>query len=230
MTTEANNSDPRVSEAYRSGATETTTPELDEAILKMAASATPTRYGLARGWLRPLAWAATIGLSLAFILEISQYQDVPVTSEPMLEKVEQRVMSDDKAVAPRDADVVSRKLNKHSDASSSAKALAPRAESAAPAAVDSAVRRQDFALDDASPVRETEEQMRMRSSEVRLTAAPAEKKELAEHCNDDARTAAESWYACVEYLNNEGLKDAARQELDALLIEFPDFREPDMDR
>ena len=72
MTTEANNSDPRVSEAYRSSATETTPPELDETILKMAANRAPTRYGLARGWLRSLAWAATIGLSQAFKLEISQ--------------------------------------------------------------------------------------------------------------------------------------------------------------
>jgi hypothetical protein len=209
MTTEANNSDPRVSEAYRSSATETTPPELDETILKMAANSAPTRYGLARGWLRPLAWAATIGLSLAFILEISQYQNVTVLSDPIPEKVEQRV---------------------NTGASSAAKALPPRAEKAAPAAMDSAPQRQSFASDGASPVTESEERVRMRASETRLTASPAEKKALAEHCDDNARTTAESWYTCVADLKAKGLNDAARKELDALLIEFPDFREPDMDR
>ena len=230
MTTEANNSDPRVSEAYRSSATETTPPELDETILKMAANRAPTRYGLARGWLRSLAWAATIGLSLAFILEISQYQDVTVLSDPITEKVEQRVTSDNTAVAPEDADVVSRKLNKHTGASSAAKALPPRAEKAAPAAMDSAPQRQSFASDGANLVTESEGQVRMRASEARLTASPAEKKALAEHCDDDARTTAESWYTCVEDLKAKGLNDAARKELDALLIEFPDYRQPDMDR
>ena len=151
-------------------------------------------------------------------------------SDPITEKVEQRVTSDYKAVAPEDADVVSRKLNKHTGASSAAKALPPRAEKAAPAAMDSAPQRQSFASDGASLVTESEEQVRMRASEARLTASPAEKKALAEHCDDDARTTAESWYTCVEDLKAKGLNDAARKELDALLIEFPDFREPDMDR
>ena len=230
MTTETNNSDSRVSEAYRSSATEKTPPELDETILKMAASGAPTRYGLARGWLRPLAWAATIGLSLAFILEISQYQNETVVSDPIPESVDQRVMSDDAAVAREDADVVSRKRSKHTGASSPSKALTPRAENAAPAAMDSAPQRQGFVSDGDSLVTEAEEQVRIPASEARLTASPAPKKELAEHCDDYARTTAESWYACVEDLNEKGLKDAARQELDALLIEFPDFREPDMDR
>ncbi|MDH3821468.1 MAG: hypothetical protein OEU59_10125, partial [Gammaproteobacteria bacterium] len=85
MTTETNNSDTRVSEAYRALATETTPPELDDTILKMAASNVPTRYARVRGWLRPVAWAATIGLSLAFILEISRYQDIPVAPAPVIE-------------------------------------------------------------------------------------------------------------------------------------------------
>ena len=73
MTTESNHNDPRVSEAYQGLATETTPPELDHKILAMAAQARP-RYGLARAWISPVAWAATIGLSLAIVLEISQLQ------------------------------------------------------------------------------------------------------------------------------------------------------------
>ena len=230
MTTEANNNDSRVSKTYRNIATETTPPELDETILKIAAGNAPTRYGVARGWLRPLAWAATIGLSLAFILEISQYQNIPAVSDPLTEKVQQRAMSDDMAVAPGDADVVSRKLNKHTGVSAPAKAQAARAESAAPAAIGSAPKKQGFPSDSEGVVREIQEQVGMRASQARLTASPAEKRELTQHCDDDARTTAESWYACVEELKDEGMTDAATRELDALLIEFPGFREPDMDR
>jgi len=200
MTTETNNSDTRVSEAYRALATETTPPELDDTILKMAASNVPTRYARVRGWLRPVAWAATIGLSLAFILEISRYQDIPVAPAPVIEKVEVRAISHDAAVTSTDEDIVSRKLNKHADAPAAGKALAPSADSAMPAAMESAAQRLDVA------------------------------KEQAEHCDAAARATAESWYSCVEGLKEDGLADAARQELDALLLEFPDFRKPDQDR
>ena len=230
MTTETNNSDTRVSEAYRALATETTPQELDDTILKMAASNVPTRYALVRGWLRPLAWAATIGLSLAFILEISRYQDMPVAPAPVMENVQMRAISPDTALNSNDEDIASRKLNKHADAPIAGKAVAPSADSAMPAAMESAVQRLDIATDGAGILPEAEETMRLRASQARPVASPAEKKEQAEHCDAAARAAAESWYSCVEGLRENGLADAARQELDALLIEFPDFRVPERDR
>ena len=230
MSTETNNGDTRVSEAYRALATETTPQELDDTILKMAASNVPTRYALVRGWLRPLAWAATIGLSLAFILEISRYQDMPVAPAPVMENVQMRAISPDTTLNSNDEDIASRKLNKHADAPIAGKAVAPSADSAMPAAMESAVQRLDIATDGAGTLPETEETLRLRASQTRPAASPAEKKEQAEHCDATARAAAESWYSCVEGLRENGLADAARQELDALLIEFPDFREPERDR
>ena len=228
MTTEANISDPRVSDAYRGIDPETTPPELDETILKMAAGNVPTRYGLSRRWLRPVAWAATIGLSLAFILEISQYTDVPVTRQPAANIVEERVMSDDVAAKLQDEDIASRKLNKRTDAP--AKALVPNTGGATPAAMESATLEHEVEADSMGLLQEAEEQMRMRASEAQPAALRAEKKERAQHCDTTARATAESWHACIEDLRDAGLADAARQELDALLIEFPDFREPDLDR
>lgn len=75
MTTERDNQ--TVSDAYRDIATQTTPAELDDRVLKLAADAVPSRYGLARAWVRPLAWAATIALSLALVLEISRVDDAP---------------------------------------------------------------------------------------------------------------------------------------------------------
>jgi len=230
MSTETNNSDTRVSEAYRALATETTPHELDDTILKMAANNVPTRYALVRGWLRPVAWAATIGLSLAFILDISRYQDNPVAPAPVTEKVERRAISQDAAVITTDEDIVSRKVNKYADAPVTGKALAPRADSAKPAAMETAVSGLDIATDAAGTLPETEATVRLRASKAQPAASPVEKKEQAEYCDATTRTTAESWYACVEGLKEDGLADAARQELDALLLKFPDFRKPDQDR
>ena len=65
----------RVSETYRDIATETSPASLDDKIMAMARQEAPTRYGLARAWIRPVAWAATIGLSFAFILEMTYFSD-----------------------------------------------------------------------------------------------------------------------------------------------------------
>ena len=222
MTSKATDRDPRVSDAYRELATEKSPPELDATVLKMAAGDVRTRYGLARGWLRPVAWAATIGLSLAFVLEISQYTDVPATPELAAERLE--------AAKSKDEDLANQELQKRSDVPAPAKALAPRIEGASPAAMENAALIRDFETDSASVLQEAEEQMRMHTGEARSAASFAEKKEWTGHCDADARASAESWYECIERLRDERLIDAARQELDALLVEFPDFREPAPDR
>ncbi len=64
--------DPIVSRAYRETADERVPAELDRAVLSSAASAARPRYARSILWLRPLAWTATIGLSLAIVLELSR--------------------------------------------------------------------------------------------------------------------------------------------------------------
>jgi hypothetical protein len=66
-----------VSESYREVATEQAPARLNEQILRMATgkAAIPQQrsaYAFAAAWLRPAAWAATIGLSLVIVLEITQ--------------------------------------------------------------------------------------------------------------------------------------------------------------
>ena len=80
MTT--NTDDKRVTSAYRELANEQAPAELDAKVLAMAAREARTRYGWTRAWIRPVAWAATIALSLAFFLEISQLDEAPVLPKP----------------------------------------------------------------------------------------------------------------------------------------------------
>lgn len=70
MTEDANN--PEVTRVYRDLAAETTPAALDDKVLQLAAREARSRYGIARAWVRPVAWAATIGLSLAIVLEVTQ--------------------------------------------------------------------------------------------------------------------------------------------------------------
>ena len=182
MTTEQNHNDPRVSEAYHDLATERTPPELDRNVLLMAAAGTRSRYGLARAWVRPVAWAATIGLSLAFVLEMSQLRDV---ATPQVD-----------AATAKDELRRLQKPAKRTDAPLAKQMSSP------PAAAEP----------------------------VAGTAAFAEKKEYVEHCDEDARMAIDSWYECILELRDRELAEAADRELEALLMEFPDFQEPDVNR
>ncbi len=63
--------DSRVTETYRALADERTPDHLTEQVLKLAAGVR-TPYARARAWMRPAAWAATVGLSLAIVLELTQ--------------------------------------------------------------------------------------------------------------------------------------------------------------
>jgi len=207
MTTESNHNDPRVSEAYQGLATEGTPPELDRRILAMAAGKSRSRYGMARAWVRPVAWAATIGLSLAIVLEISQlkYETTPQLDADNVETLEEALILDDAPAREDDDNRTRRESAKRSDA---------------PAPVQLSV--------------PAEEQARSRSGSEPAAAAAVqalsfdaattpEKKEQVRHCDPDLRSSAETWYKCIEDLRAQGLADAADSELLLLLTEFPDF-------
>lgn len=238
MTNEANNNDPRVSEVYREISSETTPSELDRRILSMAAVDKREKYWIPRVWIRPVAWAATIALSLAFVLEMSQVADDPAARVDSIttEILEERVMSDEDAAKSKDESAVRQRLNKRSEAPVAMKLAAPATQpapadstAALPAAGNTSASL-EMEADDMSLLREAEEQARMQTGPARSAAAFAEKKEKSSDCDDDARAAPESWYECVKALRDAGNNAAAQQELESLLAEFPEFREPILDR
>ncbi len=65
-------SDERVSATYRDLGDERAPEHLNQRILQRAASTGRRRYLPAAPWMRPVAWAAVIGLSLAIVLEIAR--------------------------------------------------------------------------------------------------------------------------------------------------------------
>jgi hypothetical protein len=257
MTTESNHNDPRVSEAYQGLATEDAPPELDRKILALAASKSRSRYGLAIAWVRPVAWAGIIGLSLAIVLEISQlsYETTPQFDADNIETTEEALILDEAPARENDDDRLQRESAKRSDVPAPLQLNGPAAKQASspPAAAETAPTRNvelatdnvsvadDFVADDMSLLREAEEQARSRSgSEPTATpavealsfdaAATLEKKEQVHHCDPDKRSSAEDWYTCIEDLRAQGLSSAADSELLLLLTEFPGFEESKQSR
>ena len=68
-------SEDRLADAYRALADERAPDYLNKKVLRLAAG-TRTRYSRARAWMRPAAWAAVIGLSLAIVLDMTRLPQV----------------------------------------------------------------------------------------------------------------------------------------------------------
>ena len=217
--------DKRLSEAYRELAEEKVPAELDDRVLALATREARTRYGLARFWIRPVAWAAMIGLSLAIVLEVTRYADVTAPPE---------AVSTPPAADSKDDGRIANDLGKLSDAPAPQQASSPplrRRDSLPPADTAS----DEFVAEEMELLQEADEQARMRAGEDRANlvstqasfAAAAEKKEQAEFCEPETRAKAETWYVCIVALRDAGLVEPARLELQALERAFPEFRAPD---
>ena len=239
MTTERNDNDARVSQVYREAATEKAPPELDRKILSMAATATRSRYGRARAWIRPMAWAATIGLSLAFVLELTQVPDsAPISAggsdADTFEVLDEEVASEAAPARAKSDRRLRQEVEERSDAPATMLSAPAAVEPAAEAEADRAVA--EFEADDMSLMRDAEEQARAQAGQTQPAAATAgfsalaEKKEQVPGCDEDARETALSWYACIEELRQAGLADLAAQELESLRGVFPDFEVPAANR
>jgi hypothetical protein len=86
MTTETDpfESDELVTETYRELGVDKAPEHLNQSILRMAsggAKQSGARNPLFAAWMKPVAWAATIGLSLAIVLELTQVPTPAVRSD-----------------------------------------------------------------------------------------------------------------------------------------------------
>ena len=169
----------------------------------------------------PWPGAATIALSFAFVLEMSQVDDAPTprTEADLAEVLEESPAPLDAAEKQKDEGRIRQQLNKRSsDAPATMKVTIAPAQPA-PSTAD--------ALANAPAL---EEQARSRAEPARALALSAEKKEQSEGCDEDVRASADAWYQCVKDLRTAGQEEPARQELEALLAEFPDFHQPSEDK
>ena len=246
MTEDANNQD--VTRAYRDLATETTPADLDDKVLRMATREVRSRYGIARAWVRPVAWAATIGLSLAIVLEVWEViPDTPAPEAAATGEIMPATLSADEAPARLLQETVKREDS--AEAPSPASTMMKRApvnpggggaeelgaRRAAPQAQPEEEDGPSVVLDDADAfapkeirmLEEAEVQARQRAGDPGVASFAVISTEAARaHCDETAQATAESWYECIEDLRDAGDEELADRELAALLLAFPDFEAP----
>ena len=198
----------RVSDAYRDIAKETSPAKSDDRIIALARQEARTRYGLARTWVRPAAWAATIALSFAFILELSYFRDDMLPMD---------------LVAPPAMD---------RDAGETVEPVLQEAPfKRTPAAIMAAP---EIKTRDVRPMRDTDQRADTATSDLSnespqsassAAVLPDEDGANIDHCTTEAQQSASAWYSCVVALRDQGLHDAAEAEFDALREAYPGFRE-----
>ncbi len=237
-----------VSQSYRQHSDEEAPEHLNQKILKLAASELKKRGTLSTllaHWSKPLAWAVTIALSLAVVLQLTT---VP---EPAAELATDSLS---KEFAPQDTEILEDAINQarlragpnqqlvHDDEvtsrSSSADRDAPSGVAAPAAAAASPPRssvkpvleetfQQGVADQQPGDLNEVDTAIaEPKRTETRQKSANyaviAEKQEsdAPAHCDDDARETAETWRACIEALSRSGATREAQQEYEAFKREF----------
>lgn len=100
--------DELVSETYRDLPAPRAPEHLNQSILQMAANRDGGEKGLLfAGWMKPVAWAATIALSLVIVMD---YSELPTTSvESDIEPVGESIRDE---IAPQDADALEQAENR----------------------------------------------------------------------------------------------------------------------
>ncbi len=225
MTTEQDNK--RVSDAYRELARETTPAGLDDRVLGMAARDSRSRYGLARAWIRPVAWAAMIGISLVFVLELTSFTDVPLENgAPQLPVSEERVRQDAEVGKAGHTDSPGQSIGEPEEAAVVMAPASLSSEATSPPAADEV--KTTFVVEDASLPESAAKRALKPAASARREAAVAssDRTETERFCDGDARESADDWYECIQELREQGLVEEASAELEALIRAFPDFREP----
>ena len=231
------NSDPLVTRAYRDLADERVPEHLDRAILKDAATAARPRYSRLRTWTRPMAWAATVMLSVALVLEVTRLPAPELA--PVADSAGKFEAQDFELDQPDDAPVeaLGESIPPAAPAGRSMNGAVVAKKLAAPAA-----KADEFKLKDDDMLQRAEEMARRQSRDNNEPALPsvaadpasAEAPEIAVQgtafssfamtsCDESATAKPETWLECIVELEEAGLANEARHQRELLQEAFPDF-------
>jgi hypothetical protein len=197
--------------------------------------------------MRPMAWAATIGLCLAIVIDLS---NLPQPDSSMLSvPAEGARLDTSDAIAPlrTEAEPLEQRARKTIDAQGRVKLQNARslgkAEAPRPASVSAeepeltsglAIDADMLQLQDSPIPEEAEELARSRENKYKesdagalgFAASPAAAAKMPLPCGPELRAVPESWLECIVELENAGLDDLASQQREQLQEEFPDFELP----
>lgn len=249
--------DAAVSAVYRELSAERAPEQLNARILAAARGASRrSSYSRSIRWTRPLAWAATITLSLAILLQMTDLPEpdgrplaVPGTpradasrvAEPALEEARVDDSRLEENQPSRETDAVEKQSR--AEAETVMRDVAPAANpgSGSPGETPQSTQRAPsrapvtFTDQNADMLRQAEDLAEARggnpsrAAQLRSTgisAAASPDTAALLRCSDASRAAADTWFACIERLQAAGHADAADREFEELTAAFPDFERP----
>ena len=202
--------DETVSATYRELSRESAPNHLNEKVLQQAAEkALRPRYSRSIMWTRPLAWAATVGLCLAIVLEVTRVPapEIVVTEDTidLLDAEPPAALVTEEAQAPVHQRLEALKDMKSQPGRSAAKQVANE------------------------PKREMyDADIRQRSGGIAALAVSADSidSEATNECSDEIRIDPVTWLACIVDLEERGDTATALSQRDALREAFPQFKLP----
>jgi hypothetical protein len=251
MTTERDpfERDELVTETYRELGVEKAPEHLNQSILRMASGSSKQIGGgqfLFAAWMKPLAWATTIGLSLAIVLELSQVPTAAVRSDIVpaaVESIREEAKLQDASVldkAESPARVQSRPILQAISEDELGRSVASDADVevfsretkgkidaiAAPAQLSSSPAAAPAAEKPASlqsTARKRVADVPTENESIASFAILAEQKEsdIAESCEAAVRLSADEWLLCIANLRQSGAEEAADLEYEAFILEYP---------
>jgi len=232
-----------VSETYRELGVEKAPEHLNQSILRMAsggAKQSGARNPLFAAWMKPVAWAATIGLSLAIVLELTQVPTGPIRSDglPAAESIREEAALQDADVsdkaenqvrtqsAPNRQAISENELGRSADSRDDVEVFSRETKGKLDA----------IAAQAPSPVPAAElPNSPQPSARKRVADLPADREPMAsyavlaeqdesdidESCDAAVRLSAEDWLDCIDNLRQSGAEEAADLEYEAFVLEYP---------
>ena len=200
--------DDAVRRAYRSGADDKAPEHLDRRVLAEAGYAVALKRG--RRWpaFRPLAWAATIGLSLVLVMQVTTLGPEPPPDTPPGEERD------------GDADQTPPALEAFTD----------RSDETAPAAISPAEKRERLNTSTTMSAPAPDSRRAGNGREAAATVAEQESGLIEitvtgnapQFCDDEQRRDAESWRQCIVALLESDYRDRADIEYEVYRAAFPE--------
>jgi len=222
--------DETVSATYRELSREGAPNYLNEKVLQQAArTALRPRYSRSIMWTRPLAWAATVGLCLAIVLE--------VTSVPAPEIVVRPGLMSPEPVSPELQDSLEAELPLAPSPKLVSEPVQAPVQMKSEALLDKKSQLGRAAAKQASNEPRSEVRMRDAASEADADLITVEEKAgiaalalpasiATNECAEEVRANPVTWLECIADLEKTGDTEAALRQREALKEAFPQFEMP----
>ena len=220
--------DTRVSETYRELSAPRVPDHLNQTILRMAASKRPGKSDfLFAAWVKPVTLAATIALSLAIVLELTEVPTTAIRTE-VIPAIEQQAESIAEDFAPQETDSLGR-AESRSRAQFELNRMPVREDETA--AADERIVEELVLKDTDLAKSEVKGKTNSFAASPAAAALPAARKRAADmpdsnqpaatSCDEKARLSADTWLDCIDKLRESGLTQDADREYEAFILEYP---------